>query len=178
MTADGIERGVMSINRKVPGPQVHVCQGDIIMVDVVNMLQGASESIHWHGFHQRATPYMDGVPFITQCPIDFATTFRYSFIATEPGTQFYHSHAGHHKMNGILGGIVVHRDRNFDPNAAFYNQDLPEHLMVVSDWMKLDAEMFMPGLRSYPTGIYLNNILINGKGTVNDVGFCIDFSLH
>lgn len=57
-------------------------------------MPGTGATIHWHGLHQRNTPYMDGVPQITQCPIESSTTFRYAFNATEPGTQFYHSHSG------------------------------------------------------------------------------------
>jgi hypothetical protein len=37
---------------------------------------------------------MDGVPMITQCPIQSETSFRYKFHATNPGTHFYHSHYG------------------------------------------------------------------------------------
>ena len=169
MTTDGVERGVMSINRMIPGPQIHVCKGDMIVVDVVNAMGGTAEAIHWHGFHQRATPWMDGVPYITQCPIAFATTFRYSFWATQAGTQFYHSHAGHHKVNGIYGGIVVRQDPRNDPNSKYYTQDLKEHLIVASDWMRESAEMFFPGLRSKRPGVQPTNVLINGKGTVHNV---------
>lgn len=178
VTADGIERGVMSINRKIPGPSIHVCQGDLILVDVMNMMAGTSEAIHWHGFHQKKTPYMDGVPFITQCPIDFSTTFRYSFYATETGTQFYHSHAGHHKANGIHGGIVVRQNLKNDLSSKFYDQDLKEHLIVASDWMRDYAEMLMPGLRSHPTGIQPTNILINGKGIVYNVRLALALNFN
>lgn len=66
LTADGVEKGVMSINRKIPGPEIHVCKDDLVVVDVTNQMSGTSTTIHWHGIHQRSTPYMDGVPFITQ----------------------------------------------------------------------------------------------------------------
>lgn len=55
-------------------------------------MDGTGEGIHFHGLHQRETPFMDGVPFLTQCPFD--STFRYVVRATEAGTQFYHSHSG------------------------------------------------------------------------------------
>jgi FtsP/CotA-like multicopper oxidase with cupredoxin domain len=71
-----------------------VCKGDLIVVDVVNQLSSDTTSIHWHGVHQIGTPYMDGVPFVTQCPISPMTTFRYRFWAEYPGTHFYHSHSG------------------------------------------------------------------------------------
>lgn len=66
LTADGVEKGVMSINRKIPGPEVNVCKNDVVIVDVINRMAGTSTSLHWHGIHQRDTPFMDGVPYITQ----------------------------------------------------------------------------------------------------------------
>jgi FtsP/CotA-like multicopper oxidase with cupredoxin domain len=119
----------MSINRKIPGPSIHVCENDLIVVDLINMMGGTSATIHWHGFHQLDTPWMDGVPFITQCPIHFGSAFRYSFKATQAGTQFYHAHSGHHKVNGIYGGIVVRKPITEDLNSEFYDHDLPKHLM-------------------------------------------------
>ena len=190
ITGDGLERSVVSINRKVPGPDIHVCRGDKIVVDLVNNMVGSSSVMHWHGFHMRATPWMDGniifafcmhqiilwkyfagVPYLTQCPVNYASTFRYSYIATESGTLWYHSHSGFQKTNGHFGGIVV-RDalsssREF--NVHEYNRDLKEHLIVIAEWMDDLAEMFAPGLPTRGLGITPTNILINGKGTKRDV---------
>lgn len=68
--------------------------GDQVIVNVKNSLLSETTTIHWHGFHQKYTPYMDGVPFITQCPIQPGSTFTYNFFATNPGTHFWHSHTG------------------------------------------------------------------------------------
>ena len=54
-----------------------MCEGDEIIVDIQNDLISDSTSIHWHGVHQIGTPYMDGVPFLTQCPIHAGTSFRF-----------------------------------------------------------------------------------------------------
>ncbi|XP_062546347.1 uncharacterized protein LOC134212466 [Armigeres subalbatus] len=164
LTADGVERGVMSINRQIPGPAIQVCKDDLIVVDMTNAMGGTATAMHWHGLHQRETPHMDGVPFITQCPIEFLSTFRYAFWATEPGTQFYHSHAGHHKVNGHYGAMIIRQPEVNDPNANLYDFDLPDHLIVASDWMHVDGEMFMPGLPN-SGGILPVNLLINGRGT-------------
>jgi FtsP/CotA-like multicopper oxidase with cupredoxin domain len=137
----------MSINRKIPGPSIHVCKNDLIVVDVVNKMDGTSSAIHWHGFHQKETPFYDGVPYVTQCPISFATTFRYSFEAKQVGTLFYHSHSGHHKVNGHYGGIVVRQAQDKDPNFLTYDKDYKEHLIIVSDWMENDAEMLVTSLK-------------------------------
>lgn len=74
------------------GPQV--CEGDQVIVDVVNELTSETTTIHWHGQHQKGYPYMDGVPYVSQCPIMPGSTFRYDFKAVNPGTHFWHSHSG------------------------------------------------------------------------------------
>lgn len=164
VTADGIERGLLSINRQVPGPQIHVCKNDVLIIDVTNDMHGTAASVHWHGFHLKKTPYMDGVPFVTQCPIPYGTTFRYTFRATEAGTFFYHSHAGHHKTDGIYGGIVVREPAEDNPHVNLYDDDLTEHLVITSDWMHDSSELWISGLSTRMPGVYPTNLLINGRG--------------
>lgn len=64
------------------------------MVDILNMFTSASLTIHWHGVLQQKSPWMDGVPFVTQCPIQPNALFRYDFVVDELGTYFYHAHTG------------------------------------------------------------------------------------
>jgi len=40
-----------------------------IEVKVCNNIDDEGTAIHWHGLLQKATPYMDGIPGMTQCPI-------------------------------------------------------------------------------------------------------------
>ena len=78
-----------------------------MVVDLVNKQYSDTETLHWHGMSQQESPYMDGVPFITQCPVAHGT-FRYQFNATEAGTMFWHSHSGKYnsyEVNKINGGI-------------------------------------------------------------------------
>lgn len=49
------------------------------VIHVRNKLLSDSAAIHWHGIHQRGTPWMDGVGYITQCPIGPGQTFTYKF---------------------------------------------------------------------------------------------------
>lgn len=51
-------------------------------------------AVHWHGIHQVGTPFYDGVPFITQCPILPGQKFKYEFVASPAGTHMWHSHVG------------------------------------------------------------------------------------
>ncbi|XP_058126517.1 uncharacterized protein LOC131285323 [Anopheles ziemanni] len=160
VTGNGLERGVFTINRRIPGPAIHVCKHDTIVVDVENGLEGAGSTIHWHGFHQEASPWMDGVPMVTQCPIAQSTTFRYRFEAVEAGTQFYHSHSGFQKANGHYGMAVV-RSAD-DLNRAQYDYDLSEHRIIISDWTLDMVEKWVPGLQNQ--SMRVDSVLINGRG--------------
>uniref|UniRef100_UPI0025F49E80 multicopper oxidase domain-containing protein n=1 Tax=Lapillicoccus sp. TaxID=1909287 RepID=UPI0025F49E80 len=75
----------------VPGPLLRASAGDRLRVAVANTLPAAS-SVHWHGIALRND--MDGVPGITQKPIDPGAGFTYDFTAPDPGTYFYHPHSG------------------------------------------------------------------------------------
>ncbi|PSN35389.1 hypothetical protein C0J52_17819 [Blattella germanica] len=91
--ADGVRRPIVVVNRALPGPNVEVCKGDRIIVNMENRMMEESTTIHWHGHHQRGTQYMDGVPYLTQCPIPPKSTFLYHYTADTPGTHFWHSHS-------------------------------------------------------------------------------------
>jgi FtsP/CotA-like multicopper oxidase with cupredoxin domain len=157
--ADGVERGFLSVNRQLPGPPIQVCKNDIVVVDVQNEMDGTATTIHWHGLLQKGTPYSDGVPFITQCPIHFGMTFRYAFYALQAGTHMYHSHSGQHKANGIYGPIIV---RSVEERPALYDFDPPDFVMLASDWMHVYAEQYFPGLTSRLS--IFESLLINGHG--------------
>lgn len=65
------------INGQFPGPTIEANWGDHIEVTVHNNITGPEEgtTLHWHGMLQKGTPYEDGVPSITQCPIAPGATF-------------------------------------------------------------------------------------------------------
>lgn len=171
MTADGVERGIMTINRRVPGPAINVCKDDLVIVDLHNDMDGSGTSIHWHGMNQKETPYMDGVPFLTQCPIQYSSTFRYSFHVREAGTNFYHSHSGLQKANGVFGSLVIRAPERQDPNSLLYNYDLPEHTIVVTNWLHDYAETYLPGLSS-SLKLY-ESLIFDGRGRYLNVGIIV-----
>lgn len=154
----------MSVNRQLPGTPINVCKNDKIIVDVRNGMEGNELTIHWHGPHQKETPWMDGVPMVTQCPIAAGNTFRYAFYARETGTQYYHSHTGLQRSNGCVGSLTV-RDQH-DPNAELYDYDLSEHSVLLSDWNNYLAESKLFNLKLNPA--HPESILINGHGSFYD----------
>ncbi|KAK3595586.1 hypothetical protein CHS0354_009542 [Potamilus streckersoni] len=128
ITADGWEqpRLVAVFNNSMPGPPIIVYEGQKVIVHVKNKLKSESITIHWHGLPQRGTPWMDGVPFVTQCPILPGLTFTYTFIAEPKGTFWYHSHMGSQLTMGAFGAFIIHEKRVV--NA------MPEYIMTIQDW--------------------------------------------
>ncbi|XP_053663075.1 uncharacterized protein LOC128712204 [Anopheles marshallii] len=96
-----------TINGRYVGPTLTVCENDFLVVDVENRIPGESISLHWTGQSQRRTPFMDGVPMITQCPIASYTRFQYKFQADKAGTHLYHGFTGAERTQGLLGAFVV-----------------------------------------------------------------------
>ncbi|PSN45771.1 hypothetical protein C0J52_08060 [Blattella germanica] len=164
ISADGFEKGLISINRMLPGPSIQVCYGDTIIVDVRNRMLGTSLAIHWHGIIQKNNNYMDGVPFVTQCPVQSYSTYRYAFNADTIGTHYWHSHSGVQKLNGFQGSLIIRQPKFEDPNGNLYDFDLPAHILFIMDWHHAEAEARTPGLiRREPTQD-TTFYLINGKG--------------
>ena len=91
---DGFSKDMIVVNGAFPGPTIEANWGDEISVTVQNDITGPEEplAMHWHGFLQRGTPWMDGVPGYTQCPITPGQSFTYTFKAELYGTSLYHAH--------------------------------------------------------------------------------------
>lgn len=161
---DGVERGLSVVNRRMPGVPVVVCEGDQVVVDVENSLGGETTSLHFHGEHFRGNQYMDGTPYVTQCPILPEARFVYSFPAKTTGTMFYHSHTAFQRGNGFFGPYIVRQVPGQDPNAHLYDYDLTEHVMVAQEWFHTEnREAFI--LHHWDTGKNkADGVLVNGFG--------------
>ncbi|XP_062126955.1 uncharacterized protein LOC133839417 [Drosophila sulfurigaster albostrigata] len=148
---DGVSTPVMAVNRMVPGPAIELCENDTVVVDVLNYL-GESSTMHWHGIHMSRTPEMDGVPHVTQYPVEPGEVFRYEFLADRSGSMWYHSHMGWQRGFGIAGNLIVRQPHQTNPQARLYDYDLVEHALLVQDiFYDYDLQQ-------------VRNILINGKG--------------
>ena len=76
-------------NGTVPGPMIRVTEGDTVRIMLKNELPEPT-TIHWHGI---AVPNaMDGIPDVTQKPVQPGESFTYEFVAKPAGTYMYHSH--------------------------------------------------------------------------------------
>ncbi|KAL2129208.1 hypothetical protein VTI74DRAFT_8087 [Chaetomium olivicolor] len=157
---DGYEREVLLVNGAFPGPLIEANWGDWIVVDVHNNISSPEDgtAIHWHGFLQHQTPWEDGAPGISQCPIPPGGSYRYEFLASLYGSSWYHAHYSAQYSGGVLGPIVIH-----GPAQAQYDIDLGP--ILLSDWYHKEyfdiiKEMLAPN--GSPRVLSDNN-LINGK---------------
>ncbi len=97
-------------NAQLPGPDIRVTEGDRVRIEFTNNLPEAT-TVHWHGIDLEWAA--DGVPGVTQDPIQPGETFTYEFTANPAGTRFYHTHGSHHgdeaeQMDmGLAGAFIV-----------------------------------------------------------------------
>ncbi|XP_076223868.1 uncharacterized protein LOC116424987 isoform X2 [Nomia melanderi] len=158
VSADGHRRGILTANRQLPGPTIQVCENDILVVDVINRLPGKAAAMHWRGQSQIESPYMDGAPLITQCPIPSYTTFQYKFRASAAGTHLWHAHAGADITNGIFGALIVKQADIREPHRSHFDIDDPKHVILVTHWQHTAETTFNQGYSKPAT------LLINGRG--------------
>ncbi|XP_014787383.1 uncharacterized protein LOC106881494 isoform X1 [Octopus bimaculoides] len=116
---------VIAVNGTVPGPTIEVYKGQRIIVEVENQLFSEGTTMHWHGLRQEGTPHMDGVPWVTQCPILPGQSFRYEFNTAQTGTYWYHSHLGTQRTTGIFGAFIIHEKTK---------PKMEEHVMLITDY--------------------------------------------
>lgn len=143
-----------------------MCLGDQVQVDVINQMMGEATTIHWHGIHHMRTPFMDGVPMVTQCPIPPHTTFRYTFEADHEGTHWWHSHTGVQRSDGAMGAFIVRRPIAEIPSivSKLYQHDLAEHTIFYQDWEHILATASFGSFHHSIGNNKPKNILINARG--------------
>ncbi|CAG8486582.1 6664_t:CDS:2 [Funneliformis caledonium] len=164
---DGFSRYVYTINNQFPGPEITVNKGDNIRINVTNYI-GHPTTIHVHGMIHKEAVYMDGVPYITQCPIQNGSSFILDFKATHPGTYWYYSHYGTQRADGLYGALIV-----IDPEESkLYNYD-DEETILLSDWYHDESAALLKKYKYSNASIsdffepFPNSGLINGKGIFN-----------
>ena len=117
-------------NGMSPGPELRLRQGQQLELAVTNRLDEPT-AIHWHGI--RNVNAMDGVPYLTQPPIEPGETFHYSVPLDKAGTYWYHAHnrSWEQVARGLYGPLIIEGEE--DP---LVDHDL---VMMLDDWRLDDA---------------------------------------
>lgn len=116
-------------NGDVPGPEIRVKEGEMLRVFLKNSLPEET-TVHWHGVP--VPNKMDGVPYVTQKPVQPGQSFTYEFKASPPGTYFYHSHFSYQLDQGLYGPLII------EPKREERSYDR-EYVLSFDDWAAVDG---------------------------------------
>jgi manganese oxidase len=132
-----------------PGPTIQVNQGDRVRVIFENHLPEPT-SMHWHGIED--TIANDGMPGISQPPVEPGGRFVYEFDVHQEGTYFYHSHMAMQEMAGMLGGFIMHPKEPYRPHcdkdflihlqeyAVLPSNTVPNTMSMEFNWLLLNGK--------------------------------------
>jgi FtsP/CotA-like multicopper oxidase with cupredoxin domain len=117
----------MAYNGRIPGPELRLKEGERVRILLKNSLAEPT-TIHWHGVD--VPNPMDGVPGITQKPVQAGETFVYEFVATPSGTRWYHTHfQGHRQLDlGLYAPLII---EPAEPDPFPFDR---EYTLVLDDW--------------------------------------------
>ena len=132
---EGHLTAVWTYNGTVPGPEIRIQKGDTLRIHFTNNLPQES-TLHFHGI--RVPNTMDGVPDVTQKPVQAGDSFVYTFTPKDAGTFWFHPHKNTSEQleRGLYGTIIVE-----DEHTGQYSQDA---VWVVDDWLLEETYQINP----------------------------------
>lgn len=115
---------MVSLLPDAPPPILFGQQGKPMVLNVINTLKEYT-SMHWHGI--RLPNAMDGVPYLTQPPIEGGKSFLYEFTSFDAGTYWYHPHCMTMRQmaSGLTGALIIreNNDPGFDGDQVINLRD-------------------------------------------------------
>lgn len=154
------ELTMMGFNGQIPGPLIEVTEASTIVVNFTNDTP-LPTAVHWHGL--RLDNRFDGVPGVTQDPVQPGQSFQYRVHFPDPGIYWYHPH---HREDvtqemGLAGNMLV------DPlEEGYYNAVDREEVLMLDDLL-LGEDGLVPFGRESANymlmGRFGNTFLVNGE---------------
>lgn len=161
---DGVKsRPVITCNGEFPWPDLRVVKGDRLIINLTNGFNNSNTSMHFHGLFQTGSNQMDGVPFLTQCPISPGDTMVYNFTVDDNvGTYWYHSHTEGQYEDGMRAMLVID-DGEDNKNFPYeYDVDVP---LSIGEWYDRTVDLLTKKFLNLnnPTGAepIPQNLIIN-----------------
>jgi FtsP/CotA-like multicopper oxidase with cupredoxin domain len=146
-------------NRQYPGPLIRADRGSKVTVHFTNNIE-LPTTVHWHGL--RLDNRFDGIPGITQAPVEAGESFTYELVFPDTGVYWYHPHMREDLQQdlGLYGNLLV------DPVAEDYYGPAHREEVVVLDDLLMDGAGLLPYGDESPThalmGRFGNVMLVNG----------------
>ncbi|QNR85092.1 multicopper oxidase domain-containing protein [Pedobacter riviphilus] len=125
VTFGGKAKRAIAVNGQIPMPTLTFTEGDTAEIHVHNRLK-ESTSLHWHGLF--LPNRYDGVPYLTQMPIETNKTHVYRFPIIQNGTHWYHSHSGLQEQIGMYGAMILNKRKE---------PAIPTVPVVLSEWTNM-----------------------------------------
>lgn len=122
------KKRAIAVNGQIPMPTLTFTEGDTAEIHVYNHLNEQT-SLHWHGLFLPNSE--DGVPFLTQMPIEPGAEYLYKFPIVQHGTHWYHSHSGLQEQIGMYGMFVMNKRTEWD---------IPTVPVLLSEWTDMKPE--------------------------------------
>jgi len=174
--ADGRNRSILGFRRTdpehksltMPGPPIVICEGDTVELNYHNNISphmtnidGSTDvtTLHFHGIRELTRPWSDGVPYVSQCPLNPGDTFCYGFNSAidgaPAGNYWYHSHVGNQRTNGAYGALIIKEKMPIkNPLGSDDVIDDAKNTLLIQEW-------YESSFNQTPV-----SILINGQGRV------------
>ena len=120
-------------------------------------------TIHWHGI--RLPNAMDGVPYMTQPPVEPGQSFTYEFTPPDAGTFFFHPHCDTVAQlgRGLAGALLVEDETE----QGLFDADLT---CAIKDWrLKADGsfDIFTTDKGAARAGTFGNVETVNGRASAD-----------
>ena len=151
---------MLAFNGQQPGPLIQVPESATIFVNFTNRTP-LPTAIHWHGI--RLENRFDGVPGVTQDPVEPGETFRYRIHFPDAGIYWYHPHHREDVQQemGLYGNLLVD-----SPRADYYGPVNREQVLMLDDLL-LGEDGIVPFGESSSNyalmGRFGNILLVNGE---------------
>jgi FtsP/CotA-like multicopper oxidase with cupredoxin domain len=150
----GVTVDAYAFNGQIPGPRIHVREGDHVRIELTNRLPETT-TVHWHGLI--LPNVMDGPAKITQQPIESGQQYRYEFTVVQSGTYLYHSHdhVDRQQALGLYGALIIEPAR---PDPSLHADH--DYIVQLQEWLLREGLTFpaMPMDGAQP-----NYFTINGR---------------
>ena len=159
-TINSQEVRMLSYNGSIPGPTIVVTEGDAITFNIKNELD-VETTIHPHGINGDSAN--DGVPEISQDPIEIGANYQQTISFPEPGLFWYHPHVreDYAQASGMYANFIV-RPKD---SASWPTADR-EEILQLSDISLTDdglLEFKKDKVTHTVMGRFGNTQLVNGR---------------
>ncbi|KAG6000835.1 hypothetical protein E4U21_004949, partial [Claviceps maximensis] len=148
----GMRRSVV-VNGTVPGPAIHLWEGRTTWIRVYNAMDDKNLTMHWHGLSQRAAPFSDGTPLVSQWAMAPRHFFDYQVRPEvgDAGTYFYHSHVDLQQSTAHGALIVREQDGQDGLDAQDAAREYQGELtMLLGDHYNATDDAMQAGLLGDP----------------------------